>query len=216
MTHYWECRLKGRPAGTPKSTDPNKKKRKRVARQRDLCNFRIKITEYSPGANQLLGSEQQSIEENGEDFFFGAGDSFDGTNQPIGMIHPVTGLQSNLPGADGKKWYKIQRISDPAKEDGIPPVHKHTLEESDRVKKNSILLQIAKEEKGRKKNQVSIKFDYYSIGNLHALGFFILLHSPQRPTDGKKVRKMMEFIPLDAVLDMLFLQKYCSQDSLCP
>src|ERR1700761_4220864 len=45
-SHYWDCRLKGRPPGTPKSDDPNKKKRKRQARERDLCDVKIKITEY--------------------------------------------------------------------------------------------------------------------------------------------------------------------------
>ncbi|KAI9848115.1 MAG: hypothetical protein M1838_000640, partial [Thelocarpon superellum] len=50
VSHYWDCRLKGRPPGTPKSEDPNKKKRKRTARERDLCDVKIKITEYFPGA----------------------------------------------------------------------------------------------------------------------------------------------------------------------
>lgn len=50
ICHYWDCRLKGRPPGTPKSRDPNKKKRRRVARERDLCDVKIKITEYQPGA----------------------------------------------------------------------------------------------------------------------------------------------------------------------
>ncbi|KAI9685220.1 MAG: hypothetical protein M1820_010829, partial [Bogoriella megaspora] len=50
VSHYWDCRLKGRPPGTPKSNDPNKKKRKRTARERDLCDVKIKITEYLPGA----------------------------------------------------------------------------------------------------------------------------------------------------------------------
>src|SRR6186713_2020337 len=46
VSHYWDCRLKGRPSGTPKSDDPNKKKRKRQARERDLCDVKIKVTEY--------------------------------------------------------------------------------------------------------------------------------------------------------------------------
>ncbi len=46
MSHYWDCRLKGRPSGTPKSDDANKRKRKRYARERDLCDVKIKITEY--------------------------------------------------------------------------------------------------------------------------------------------------------------------------
>jgi hypothetical protein len=47
--------MKGRPPGTPKSDDPNKKKRKRTSRQRDLCDVKIKITEYFPDAHVELG-----------------------------------------------------------------------------------------------------------------------------------------------------------------
>ncbi|KAL7276132.1 hypothetical protein RUND412_000895 [Rhizina undulata] len=43
-THYYDCRLKGRPPGTPQNTDPNKKKRKRTSRERDLCDMKIKVT----------------------------------------------------------------------------------------------------------------------------------------------------------------------------
>ncbi|GKU02184.1 unnamed protein product [Fusarium langsethiae] len=55
ISHYWDCRMKGRPPGTPKSVDPNKKKRKRTARQRDLCDVKIKITEHFSGACSELG-----------------------------------------------------------------------------------------------------------------------------------------------------------------
>ncbi|CAG7556747.1 unnamed protein product [Fusarium equiseti] len=55
ISHYWDCRMKGRPPGTPKSDDPNKKKRKRTSRQRDLCDVKIKITEYFPDAHVELG-----------------------------------------------------------------------------------------------------------------------------------------------------------------
>jgi glutathione S-transferase len=47
--------MKGRPPGTPKSVDPNKKKRKRTARERDLCDVKIKITEHLPSASSELG-----------------------------------------------------------------------------------------------------------------------------------------------------------------
>ena len=51
VSHYWDCRMKGRPPGTAKSTDPGKQKRKRVTRGRDLCDVKIKITEHHlPGA----------------------------------------------------------------------------------------------------------------------------------------------------------------------
>ena len=65
VCHYWDCRMKGRPPGTPKSDDPAKKKRKRHARERDLCDVKIKITEYFPGAPlnllDLDGSPNKSV-----------------------------------------------------------------------------------------------------------------------------------------------------------
>lgn len=44
--NYWECRLKELAPGTKKSVDPNKKKQKRVARERDQCGVKIKVMEY--------------------------------------------------------------------------------------------------------------------------------------------------------------------------
>lgn len=45
-THYYDCRLKGRPPGAaPSLSNPNRKKRRRVARERDLCDMKIKVTE---------------------------------------------------------------------------------------------------------------------------------------------------------------------------
>jgi hypothetical protein len=45
-THYYDCRLKGRPPGAaPSLNNPNRKKRRRVARERDLCDMKIKVTE---------------------------------------------------------------------------------------------------------------------------------------------------------------------------
>ncbi|PNY24059.1 Uncharacterized protein TCAP_06009, partial [Tolypocladium capitatum] len=50
VSHYWDCRMKGRPPGTPKSADPHKKTRRRSARERDLCDVKIRITEYLPSS----------------------------------------------------------------------------------------------------------------------------------------------------------------------
>ena len=72
------------------------------------------------------------------------------------------------PGADGKKWYTIQRVNVGGKkddEDGEDEDdggeegerrsldHTHTLEESDRIKKNSVQRQMMKEEKDRKNSK---------------------------------------------------------------
>ncbi|KAL8672306.1 MAG: hypothetical protein Q9168_003222 [Polycauliona sp. 1 TL-2023] len=54
VSHYFDCRIKGRILGTAKSEDPTKKKRKRQARERDLCDVKIKIIKYFPGARRIL------------------------------------------------------------------------------------------------------------------------------------------------------------------
>ena len=166
ISHYWDCRLKGRPPGTPKSDDPNKKKRKRQARERDLCDVKIKITEYFPGARAQLGSElvESSMDTTGnENNYFAPG-------QPGAMIHnsgqaqtfPAIGNDANYrsdpPGSDGSRFYTIQRVNGNGangKTDGVTGAHKHSLEDSDKVKKNSIQRHFLKEAKVRKKSQVS-------------------------------------------------------------
>ena len=59
-----------------------------------------------------------------------------------------------------KKYYTFQRVNGNGgngKGDGVAGPHKHTLEESDRVKKNSVIRWMAKVEKDdRKKTQVSL------------------------------------------------------------
>jgi hypothetical protein len=63
-----------------------------------------------------------------------------------------------LPRVPLKKYYTFQRVNGNGgngKGDGVAGPHKHTLEESDRVKKNSVLRWMAKCEKDSKKSQVS-------------------------------------------------------------
>ena len=111
--------MKGRPPGTPKSEDPNKRKRKRQARERDLCDVKIKITEYFAGANRQMGEEMSgnvleapinnsllppdqsgpSIHQQGPARAFGLTGPNDGS--------PVV----DLPGRDGRKYYTIQRVN---------------------------------------------------------------------------------------------------------
>ena len=165
VSHYWDCRLKGRPPGTPKSEDPNKRKRKRSARERDLCDVKIKITEFSPGARtfipQKFGNEPIANADAPEVFL--PGQPY-GSNvrqqqpQPFGM-NATDGRLDSIPGGLGEKYYTIQRVNGNGgngKGDGVAGPHKHTLEESDRVKKNSIQRQSLKEEKVKKKSQVSM------------------------------------------------------------
>ena len=163
MSHYWDCRLKGRPPGTPKSDDPTKRKRKRHARERDLCDVKIKITEYFPGARVILDQEFNGSTEDQSAAFFGPGEHsqapLEGLQQPrgFGVIAPIIENISSLPGSNGERFFTIQRVNGNGgngKGDGVAGPHKHTLEESDRVKKNSVQRQLLKEEKETKKIKV--------------------------------------------------------------
>ncbi|OGM49110.1 glutathione transferase [Aspergillus bombycis] len=164
ISHYWDCRLKGRPPGTPKSDDPNKKKRKRTARQRDLCDVKIKITEYFPGyspmmiaegaandAGAALGAESLS---SGEAVFPPPEDREPRDRQPFGVLTPNPPLPEGHPGANGQRFFTIQRVNGNGangKNDGVSGGHRHTLEESDRVKKNSVQRYLLKEAREKKK-----------------------------------------------------------------
>ena len=164
VSHYWDCRLKGRPPGTPKSDDPNKKKRKRTARERDLCDVKIKITEYFPGA--MLRPDFVPDGPQGPDGS-SPGGSFFSPNQPASLATqqqafglPATnnGIPSNHPGSTGQRYYTIQRVNGNGgngKGDGVAGPHKHTLETSDKVKKNTVQRFLVKRDKEEKKTQVS-------------------------------------------------------------
>jgi glutathione S-transferase len=178
VSHYWDCRLKGRPPGTKKSTDPDKKKRKRVARERDLCDVKVKITEYF---DQQEYAEQVGHEPPGADEEVrntsSQNQSFFGQTQMIQQQRNVNGWEiaaninqtipqftaglgpPSMSRAPPKKYYTFQRVNGNGgngKGDGVAGPHKHTLEESDRVKKNSVVRWQAKCEKDdRRKSQVS-------------------------------------------------------------
>lgn len=160
VSHYWDCRLKGRPPGTPKSDDPNKKKRKRTARERDLCDVKIKITEYFPGAMLRPdfapdGPQQDSGQGNN---FFGGGQPMPGVHQQSQFNMPmINNIPPTHPGATGQRYYTIQRVNGNGgngKGDGVAGPHKHGLAESDRVKKNSVQRFLMKKDKEEKKTQV--------------------------------------------------------------
>ncbi|UKZ78015.1 hypothetical protein TrVFT333_005749 [Trichoderma virens FT-333] len=132
ISHYWDCRMKGRPPGTPKSDDPSKKKRKRSARERDLCDVKIKITEYFPdaGAEAALDRDVAAA--------IAAGTA----------AHSVVSA--------GERFWTIQRVNGNGgngKADGVAGPHRHTLERSDEIKKSSVQRFVAKKDKGGKKIQ---------------------------------------------------------------
>ncbi|KAM5356262.1 hypothetical protein ACJ41O_002908 [Fusarium nematophilum] len=136
ISHYWDCRMKGRPPGTPKSDDPRKKKRKRSARQRDLCDVKIKITEYFPGAQLHLDPADQPA----------------GANNLFSNSIVVVGQQQQQ--QQQQRFWTIQRVNGNGgngKGDGVAGPHKHTLEKSDEIKKNSVQRYLAKQERETKK-----------------------------------------------------------------
>jgi len=161
VSHYWDCRLKGRPPGTPKSDDPNKKKRKRTARERDLCDVKIKITEYFPGAYLQPGFTPDGGPDPAQaNNFFAQGQpgghGMQQQQQQFGMPLVQNGLAPDHPGATGQRYYTIQRVNGNGgngKGDGVAGPHKHGLVESDRVKKNSVQRFLMKKDKEEKKTQ---------------------------------------------------------------
>ncbi|KAI9674739.1 MAG: hypothetical protein M1817_001643 [Caeruleum heppii] len=163
VSHYWDCRLKGRPPGTRKSDDPNKKKRKRVARQRDQCDVKIKITEYFPNAmlpqTGLLSSGTANLDPDNVNNFFAPGQPGGPPLQHsphFGVLTPTLGFPTAHPGSTSQRYYTIQRVNGNGgngKGDGVAGPHKHTLAMSDAVKRNSVERFKAKEEKQRKRTQ---------------------------------------------------------------
>ncbi|KAF5646309.1 glutathione S-transferase omega-1 [Fusarium tjaetaba] len=153
ISHYWDCRMKGRPPGTPKSDNPNKKKRKRNARQRDLCDVKIKIREYFPGARLDLDN--------------------------------VSGLDAGLA---GQRLWTIQRVNGNGgngKGDGVAGPHKHTLERSDEIKKNSVQRYLANQadlKKDKEKVQVSHMHNANSEENKFLIRSVLYKKAPLKAT----------------------------------
>ncbi|KAJ6108325.1 hypothetical protein N7523_009648 [Penicillium sp. IBT 18751x] len=161
VSHYWDCRLKGRPPGTPKSDDPTKKKRKRTARERDLCDVKIKITEYFPGGGVV--DTTGGFESLPAELLPGVHTLFPVQgNQPFGVLAPGPNLPSDHPGVNGARYFTIQRVNGNGangKSEGVEGGHRHTLEDSDRVKKNSVYRHFMKEDKERKKSTYRVMDD---------------------------------------------------------
>ncbi len=78
-------------------------------------------------------------------------------SQAFGLLGPnSSGSPVDPPGSDGGRYYTIQRVNGNGGngKDSTAGPHKHTLQESDRVKKNSISRYFLKVEKVKKKTQV--------------------------------------------------------------
>jgi glutathione S-transferase len=121
---------------------------------------KIKITEYFPGA--VISADQKSAMDalsNNSLFFPSSGG---GGGQPLGVLTPVPAPPERLhPVASGQKIFIIQRVNGNGgngKTDGIEGGHRHTLEDSDKVKKNSVHRYLLKKTKDEKKEVVSLFF----------------------------------------------------------
>ena len=87
-------------------------------------------------------------------------------NQSFGVLNLNGGGPLQQPGNDGARYYTIQRVNGNGangKGDGTAGAHKHSIEDSDRVKKSSVHRHFLKGEKERKKSLVRISF--------HRVGF---------------------------------------------
>jgi hypothetical protein len=74
--------------------------------------------------------------------------------QPFGVLTPNPPLPEGHPGANGQRFFTIQRVNGNGangKNDGVGGGHRHTLEESDRVKKNSVQRYLLKEAREKRK-----------------------------------------------------------------
>lgn len=123
--------MKGRPPGTPKTEDPTKKRRRRSARERDLCDVKIKITEYFPSAEpfQLEGGDAGAA---------------------------AAAAAAVAAGYHGQRFWTVQRVNGNGgngKGDGVAGPHKHTLARSDEIKKNSVQRHVAAQDKEAKRAQ---------------------------------------------------------------
>ena len=73
------------------------------------------------------------------------------------------------PGNDGARYYTIQRVNGNGangKGDGTAGAHKHSMEESDKVKKSSLHRHFLKEEKERRKSMVSKQPVFFDTGEV--------------------------------------------------
>ena len=135
--------MKGRPPGTPKSDDPGKKKRKRQARARDLCDVKIKITEYS--ADAAVDAADLG------------GGGIGGTDTSLSSSASAAAVrEARASGVTTRRLWTIQRVNGNGTNgvgDGGLAVHRHTLERSDEIKKNSVHRWVAARDKDSKKVQ---------------------------------------------------------------
>ena len=112
----------------------------------------------------MLDQDLNGSAEDTSNHFYGQGDHYitpisnPQQTQAFGMLAQASANLPPLPGSNGERFFTIQRVNGNGgngKGDGVAGPHKHSLADSDRVKKNSIQRQLLKDEKETKKLQVS-------------------------------------------------------------
>lgn len=112
--------------------------------------------ESLPGVNALYSTQQGGIP--------GGLASGPRENQPFGVLTPNPPLPPGHPGANGQRFFTIQRVNGNGangKNDGVSGGHRHTLEESDRVKKNSVQRYRQKEAQEKRKSLTAVSRSIY-------------------------------------------------------
>ena len=123
-----------------------------MARPRDLCDVKIKIVEVVPGSG------------GGADAHGGAAEGYAADQTQQGWQGRQGGQTAarnlRLPqNRSGEKRYEISRVSasdENGMVHGVLGGHRHTLEESDQVKKNSVIRQSLAVEKEMRNQTVSL------------------------------------------------------------
>lgn len=98
--------------------------------------------------------------------------------QPFGVLAPSQTLPAGHPGAGGARYYTIQRVNGGASgKETEGGGHKHTLEQSDAIKKNSVRRKMMKEEKEKKRMDVSVQVFICFLVQSGQTGFHLFLIS---------------------------------------
>lgn len=164
-----------------------------MARERDLCDVKIKITEYLPGtpsAEILAHVRQQKQLDNagisGSSVPFQVQDP--SVQEPLSAWCPpmsalaasVEQLAANVEQGSAR-LYTVQRVDGLTvnSQMGGNPGHKHTLDDSDQVKKNSVIRWMVKSGRGQGHCKVSLESIYLGgvILGAHSRGELLRVHA---------------------------------------
>ncbi len=116
--------------------------------------MKIKITEYFPTAGVLedVAISEDMLPDMHSMFPLQGNSAFNVLSVPSGSRLP-----ENHPGANGRRYFTIQRVNGTGTQgSGLGCGHQHSLEDSDRIKKNSVQRILLREDKERKRSVVCL------------------------------------------------------------